>query len=537
MRERYAIETEVVRSNDTNILQIDSQSKNFSITSIPSSNANTQSGRLALAAFHSPDQKRLSEKLAILEQGDCAAMTSSGMAAILNVILGTLPAGSHMLAQRCLYGATYGLFVNHLATLGIQIDFIDTNQPESWAAKLKPTTKLIYLESVSNPLLEIPDFTAIVEFARQHNLTTAIDNTFCSPINFNPLLLGFDFVIHSCSKYINGHNDIMAGCVVGSRIRMQSIIERVAYSGSSIDSHICFLLLRGTETLALRVRQQNHNAMALAHHLQAHPQIAKVIYPGLVDHPHHDNAQRFFNGYGGMLSFEIKASQEGTVYFLESLQIIEVAPSLGGVRSLINCPAQMTHAELPIEARRELGITDTLLRLSVGIEAVDDIIEDIEQALSNIKGVKMGKVHKFIGQPGDQYNWEEERTFHYGSRPDVSSGATVQWLLGAAEQVAEVALRYFEIPPGGYSAPEEHPYEHCVYVLRGKAEVLIGEEKYEVGPNDVVHTALNEFHQFINLSDTEPLGFLCAVTAHRSRKGGTRVYAESDIFPEYLPSE
>jgi len=531
---RYTIETKVIHAGSKRLRQETWRDNPLHIQSNNTESGFNTRGRFAIATFHSPEQMRLSEKLAILEQGECAVVTSSGMAAISSALLGTLHAGTHLLAQRCLYGGTYGLLTKQFPAFDIEVDFIDVDLPKSWAAKLKPTTKVIYLESLSNPLLEVPDFIAILEFARQHGLVTIIDNTFGSPINFNPLSIGFDLVVHSCSKYINGHNDIMAGCIVGKANLMQPIMERVAYSGTSIDSHICFLLLRGLDTLALRLRQQNHNALTLAQYLDKHPKVARVIYPGLANHPQHQRAQAFFGGYGGVLSFELKANVEETECFLANLQIPEVAPSLGGVRSLINRPAMMTHAELPANERTQIGISDTLLRLSIGIEAVDDIITDFEQALTKMKGISMGTIHRFIGETGKQYNWEDQRFFDYGSRPDVSDGSTVRWLLGAAEQVAEVALRYFEIPPGGYSAPEEHPYEHCVYVLRGKAQVIIGAETYEVGPNDVVYTALNEFHQFINLSDEDPVGFLCAVTAHRQRKNGQKVYAESDLFPQYL---
>lgn len=533
MKYKRAIETEILHAGEQHALAARFACTGSGAQVCSKGEPRALQDRLSIAGFHSPEQKRLSEKLAVLEQGESAVVTASGMAAISNTLVGTLRAGSHLLAQRCLYGTTYSLLVNHLSTLGIEVDFIDADCPESWIAKLKPTTRAIYLESLSNPLLEIPDFSAVVEFARQHGLITIIDNTFASPINFNPIELGFDLVINSCSKYINGHNDIIAGCVAGRADLLQPIIERVAYSGSSIDSYICSLLLRGIETMALRVRQQNENALTLARYLQMHPQIASVIYPGLANHPRHQRAQALFRGYGGVLSLELNADVADIERFLSGLQILQVAPSLGSVRSLISWPARMTHVELPAEERTAIGISDTLLRLSVGIESVDDMIQDIEQAFSYMKGGNMGTVHKFLGNSGGQYSWESERLFHYGARPDVSSGSTVQWLLGAAEKVAEVALRYFEIPPGGYSAPEHHPYEHCVFVLRGHGKVLIGEDEYQVGPNDVVYTALDEFHQFINISDEEPLGFLCAVTAHRSRANGDKVYAESDLFPEY----
>ncbi|MGB3467387.1 MAG: aminotransferase class I/II-fold pyridoxal phosphate-dependent enzyme [Cyclobacteriaceae bacterium] len=331
---------------------------------------------------NTPNQVSLSKKIATLEQGETAVVVSSGMAAISSTLLSFLHNGSHVLAQSCLYGATQQLLVNEFPLLGIEADFIDPDSPETWDIKLKTNTKVIYVESIANPTLSIGNLEAIVAFAKQHQLISIIDNTFATPINFNPLTLGFDLVIHSCSKYLNGHLDIVAGCVVGNNTMIKQITQRLNHMGSCLDPHVCFLLSRGIETLVLRVKQQNNNAMQIARFLESNPLVNKVIYPGLESHPQHLYAQKLFRGYGGVLSFKLEGEVSQTETFLRNLQIPLVAPSLGGVKTLITRPALTSHSEMTALDRQKIGISDKLIRLSVGIESSDDLISDLKNSLN-----------------------------------------------------------------------------------------------------------------------------------------------------------
>jgi cystathionine beta-lyase/cystathionine gamma-synthase len=380
-----SIETEVIHAGEDKLVQNSVCPPIFQSSIYVAHEPKSYHDVLYIRSNNVPDQIRLGKKLATLEQGEAAVVTSSGMAAISNTLLSLLQTGSHVLAQKCLYGATRFLFANDFPSLGIDTDFIDPDEPSSWKTKLKTTTKVIYVESISNPLLEIGDLKAVVNFAKQHGLISVIDSTFATPVNFNPLTIGFDLVIHSCSKYINGHYDIVAGCVIGDTSHITPITEKMTHMGSCLDPHVCFLLSRGISTLALRVNQQNRNAMQLAQFLSNHPALDKVIYPGLESHPQHHHAKELFSGYGGMLSFELNGDVEQTKSFLSYLKIPLVAPSLGGVKTLITRPATTSHSEMSASERKDMGISDKLLRVSVGIESIDDLIHDFEKALNKLK--------------------------------------------------------------------------------------------------------------------------------------------------------
>jgi cystathionine beta-lyase/cystathionine gamma-synthase len=303
------------------------------------------------------------------------------MAAITTTLLAALGKGGHLLIQRQLYGGTH-MFVTHtLASLGLSYDFIDVHDPSSWPAALRPTTRAIYVESLTNPLLEVADHAAIVRFARERSLVTIIDNTFASPINFRPVVFGYDIVVHSATKYLNGHNDLVAGAVAGSTESLRRILLLQNELGGTLDPHACYLLNRGLKTLALRVRQQNANALELARSLARHEGVRVVNYPGLETHPQHARARQLFDGCGGMLSFELEGGLEAAQRLLARLQIPVQGPSLGGVETLITRPAATSHAGLSEDERRRLGVTDSLLRVSVGVESAADIVADFEQAL------------------------------------------------------------------------------------------------------------------------------------------------------------
>ena len=334
-----------------------------------------------LRSNNTPSQVALHDKLAVLEGAESALVTASGMAAISTTLLSILSQGDHLLAQNCLYGGTHDLITQEFPGAGLSATFIDGCRPESWAGRLTPRTRAIYVEAMTNPLLEVADLKAVVAFARSHGLIAVIDNTFASPVNFKPLAAGFDLSIHSATKYLNGHSDIVAGAVSGSARLIERIRHKLNILGGSLDPHAAFLLKRGLKTLALRVRYQNDSALALARCLAAHPAVRRVNYPGLEDHAQHARARELFAGCGGVLSFELDGGAERADAFAGRLRIAALAPSLGGVQTLITRPATTSHAGLSPQDRERLGIRDGLLRLSVGIEATEDLREDLEQAL------------------------------------------------------------------------------------------------------------------------------------------------------------
>jgi cystathionine beta-lyase/cystathionine gamma-synthase len=332
---------------------------------------------------NTPNAQALSEKLAALENAETALVTASGMAAISTTLLTILSTGDHLLAQDCLYGGTHDFVTRDLEKFGITYTFIDGDDVASWEKNLRPNTKAIYVETISNPLMQVPDLEAIVEFAKQHKLVSIVDNTFASPINYRPLEHGFDLSVHSATKYLNGHSDIVAGAVIGGSDLVEKITHRLNHLGGSLDPHAAFLLHRGLKTLAIRVRQQNENALEIARYLERHSRLTKVNYPGLESHPNHERAKRLFDGYSGMMSFELKGGVEESESFMRRLKLAIVAPSLGSVETLITRPARTSHSGLLPEDRRRLGITDQLIRFSVGIEAARDLITDLSQALGD----------------------------------------------------------------------------------------------------------------------------------------------------------
>jgi cystathionine beta-lyase/cystathionine gamma-synthase len=330
---------------------------------------------------NTPNQVALGAKLSVLENAEAALVTSSGMAAISTALISVLSPGGHLLAQNCLYGGTHDFVTRDLADLGMSVDFIDANDPASWEEKVRPNTKAIYVETMTNPLLEVADHAAIVGFAKSHNLVSLIDNTFATPVNFRPPEIGYDLSLHSCTKYLNGHSDIVAGAVIGRASLIEKVKIRLDHLGGSLDPHACYLLHRGMKTLALRVRYQNDSALKIARFLHDQQIVVKVNYPGLDGHPQHQRSADLFYGFGGMLSFELRGGAEVAEQFIKKTTIPTIAPSLGGVETLLTLPAKTSHAGMLPEDRKQLGISDGLIRMSVGIENTDDIIQDFEQAL------------------------------------------------------------------------------------------------------------------------------------------------------------
>ena len=332
---------------------------------------------------NSPNHKALHAKLAALENAEAALVAASGMAAISTTLLTVLNSGEHFLAQNSLYGGTFGLINHDLPNYDITHDVIDVSDPSSWGAALKPNTKAIYVETITNPTLRVGDLEAVVAFAKDHGLVSIIDNTFASPVNFRPAEWGFDLSLHSCSKYLNGHSDIVAGAVIGRAELLEHITHRLNRLGGCLDVHACFLLHRGVKTLALRVARQNENAMAVAEFLEGHPAVSKVNYPGLASHPDAQRAAKLLDGFGGMLSFELAGVDNPAAAgkIIARLELPVVAPSLGGLESLVTVPAMTSHRGLTPEERAKAGIAEGLVRLSVGVEAKEDLIEDLRQAL------------------------------------------------------------------------------------------------------------------------------------------------------------
>jgi cystathionine beta-lyase/cystathionine gamma-synthase len=336
-----------------------------------------------------PSHQYLHAKLAALEGGEAAVATASGMAAVTTILLSLLRSGDHLLVSDCLYGGTHDFLTHHAEELGWSYGFVDARDPSSWAAAKTPQTRLFLVETISNPLVRVPHLLEVLRFARHGGLTSVIDNTFASPVNFRPLEIGFDLVCHSATKYLNGHSDICAGCVVGSTALVERVRKTLNHYGGSLDPHACFLLARGLKTLAVRVRVQNANAEALARFLADHPQVAEVNYPGLPTSPDHGRAAELFSGFGGVLSFRLRGGAEAAHRMLAALRIPSVAPSLGSVETLITMPALTSHAGMTAENRDRIGVGEDLVRVSCGIEDTQDLIDDFRRALDEAAAVAM----------------------------------------------------------------------------------------------------------------------------------------------------
>ena len=337
-------------------------------------------GGYEYARTGNPTRKALEKRLASLENAKYGLAFASGLAAETTLILALLRNGDHVIVFEDLYGGTRRLFDRTLTNFGLEFTYVDATRPEKVEAAIKSNTKLVWLETPTNPLLKLCDIKAISKIAREHRLITVVDNTFASPYLQNPLNLGADIVIHSTTKYLGGHSDVVGGAILVSNDELYAKLKFNQNAIGAVPSPFdCFLVLRGTKTLALRMDRHNYNAQRLAEYLNTHPQVEKVNYPGLKTHPQHELAKKQMTGFGGIISFYLKNNVD-VKSFLSRLKIIALAESLGGVESLINQPASMTHASLTQKERDRIGITNNLLRLSVGIEDVEDLKADLEQA-------------------------------------------------------------------------------------------------------------------------------------------------------------
>ncbi len=328
--------------------------------------------------FNVPNQRVVATKMAALEKGEDALVFGSGMAAISTVLFAYLKPGDHALFQADLYGGTHHFIVTELSAFGIEVGFAAT--PAEFESALRPNTRVLYVESPSNPLLRCVDLAAVGKLSREHGVLSVIDNTFATPINQNPIPLGIDAVVHSATKYLNGHTDVNAGVVISSRPVVRKVAEYAVNHGGTLDAHACYQLERGLKTLALRVGRHNENAGRLATFLQDHPAVSRVNYPGLTRHPDHEIASRQMRGFGGMLSFEL-GEPARVDELLRRLRLATPALSLGGVETLVCLPSQTSHRSMSCEERQRAGISPGLVRVSVGIEDIEDLLEDFDQAL------------------------------------------------------------------------------------------------------------------------------------------------------------
>jgi cystathionine beta-lyase/cystathionine gamma-synthase len=330
---------------------------------------------------NTPNHEMVGKKIAALEGAEAGLVTASGMSAISSALLALVGPGEHLLAQVDLYGGTHHFLTDFFPKLGRTVTFVPTQDPQALERHFRPATKAVYSESVSNPLLEIPDLPAVTAFARKKGIVSLIDNTFPSPVNFNPIEMGYDVVLHSATKYLNGHTDVIAGAVAGKASLVKAVHLYLNHMGGTLDAHSCFLLNRGTKTLGVRVKAQGESALKLAAALEKHPKISRVIYPGLPSHPHHARAREWFRGFGGMLSFEYTGNISALDAGLRKMRYVALAASLGGVESLVTRPATTSHSGMSREERERLGIKDALVRVSVGLEDAADLIADFNQAL------------------------------------------------------------------------------------------------------------------------------------------------------------
>ena len=330
--------------------------------------------------FNTPNQEALGIKIAALENAEMAIPFASGMAAISTTLFAFLNHGDHVVLQNEIYGGAFNLVVEEFEKMGIEYSFTDGVDVKDFESKIKSNTKVIYLETPSNPLLTITDIKAVAAIAKKNGLISMIDNTFASPINQTPIDLGIDISLHSATKYLGGHSDICAGAVAATKEHIDIIWNKAKNLGGNMSDFMCYLLERSIKTLGIRVDRQNKNAQFIAEFLNKHKAVAKVYYPGLKGHPNHRIAKQQMNGYGGMMSFELDQKYDA-VSFQKGLKMIKASMSLAGVESTILLPSKTSHALLTSSQRKAVGISDNLLRFSVGIEDKEDIINDIEQAL------------------------------------------------------------------------------------------------------------------------------------------------------------
>lgn len=332
-----------------------------------------------------PTIQALERQVAILEGGFGGIATSSGMGAVSTIYMGLLSQGDHMVSTDAVYGPSRGVMENYFSRFGVESTYVSTSNIENIRKAIRPNTKVLYIETPTNPTMEITDLRACVELAKKHKIITVVDNTFCSPYLQRPFEMGVDVVFHSMTKFLNGHADIVAGMIIAREEDLYKKLRATMVNmGCNMDPHQAFLVLRGIKTLAIRIERAQENAKKVAAFLENHPKVQWVKYPGLKSHPQYELAQKQMNGPGAMISFELKGGFEAGKKLMNNVHLAMLAVSLGGVETLIQHPASMTHSKMTSEAKAKAGITDGLVRFAVGIEDVEDIIGDLEHALSKV---------------------------------------------------------------------------------------------------------------------------------------------------------
>jgi len=343
----------------------------------------TSEGLVYTRYGNAPNAMIVQKRLAMLEGAESALLLSSGMRATACSMLALLRPGDHLISSSWIYGGTRKLFMEDIVGMGIEVSFVNPLEPRGWRKALRKNTRVIFLESPVNPTCRVIELNSLQSLAHSEGIALVVDSTFASPINFRPLEHGVDVVIHSATKYLNGHHDILAGVVCGSEPFIDEVRRKMTVWGQAPDPFACWLLERGLKTLDVRVKRQNENAMRVAEWCSKQSGIAKVHYPGLPSHPDHKLAKTLFDGFGGMLAIELKGGGPATARFIEKLQVFTYAASLGGVDSLMIEPRYSSHEHLSVEEREKAGIPDGFLRVSIGIENAEDLIADIEQALQH----------------------------------------------------------------------------------------------------------------------------------------------------------
>jgi len=341
----------------------------------------TSEGLLYTRYGNTPNAERVQKRLALLEGAEAALVLSSGMGATACAMLALLRPGDHLISSSWVYGGTRKLFTEDLMGMGIEVSFVNPLEPRAWRKGLKKNTRVIFLESPVNPTCRVLELSSLQSLAHAQGIALVVDSTFASPVNFRPIEHGVDVVIHSATKYLNGHHDILAGVVCGNEPFIDEVRRKMTVWGQAPDPFACWLLERGLKTLDVRVKRQNENAMRVAQWCSTRPEIAKVHYPGLPDHPDHEIAKSILDGFGGMMAIELKGGASATLKFVRKLQLFAYAASLGGVDSLVIEPRYSSHEHMTPEERQRIGIPDGFLRMSIGLENAEDLIADIEQAL------------------------------------------------------------------------------------------------------------------------------------------------------------
>ena len=334
------------------------------------------------ARFTNPTVSMMEARLAALEGAERCVAFSSGMAAILATVMGLMKAGEHVVASRSIFGSTVQLFSNILGRFGVETTYVSPTDPEEWRAAVKPNTRLFFVESPSNPLTEVSDIRALAEIAHAHDAWLAVDNCFCSPALQKPLALGADIIIHSATKYLDGQGRVLGGAVLGSQALMEGVYTFLRTAGPTLSAFNAWVILKGMETLSLRMEAHSRNALALAQWLEAQPQVARVLYPGLPSHPQHALAMSQQKTGGGIVAFELKGGQAAAWKLIDATQMLSITANLGDTKTTITHPSSTTHSRMTPEQRAAAGIGDGLVRIAVGLEAVTDIQADLQRGLN-----------------------------------------------------------------------------------------------------------------------------------------------------------